>query len=145
MNFQILKFILVILLLHTQPEPCFVLPHFPPVQNTSTISQFLHSQSCATLCNTWWLFFENVWYPPNQLLPGGGGRSRARWGTGCPGSEPENTCTCAVLKTKISKIPHAVIGVYVDTSQQEMRTAYKRKVMQFHPDKNLRNWAGNYK
>ena len=44
--------------------------------------------------------------------------------------------TYAVLKQKVSKIPHAVLGVDVDASQPEIRAAFKRKVMRFHPDKN---------
>ena len=34
------------------------------------------------------------------------------------GLDQKNTCTCAVLKPKISKIPHAVLGVHVDASQR---------------------------
>ena len=54
------------------------------------------------------------------------------------GLDKKITCysTYAVLKQKVSKIPHAVLGVDVDASQPEMRAAFKRKVMRFHPDKN---------
>ena len=36
---------------------------------------------------------------------------------GVLGLDQKNTYTCVVLKTKISKIPHAVLGVHVDASQ----------------------------
>ena len=49
----------------------------------------------------------------------------------------DNTCTYAVLKAKISKVPYAVLGVKVGTNQRELHTAYLRKAKKFHSDRNF--------
>ena len=48
----------------------------------------------------------------------------------------DNTCTCVELRVRLSKSPHAVLGMHADASPEEVRAAYKRKVKQFHPDRN---------
>ena len=53
------------------------------------------------------------------------------------GLAPDNTCTCAELKARISKLPHAVLGLQVGTTPREVHTAYLRKAKEFHSDKKL--------
>ena len=50
------------------------------------------------------------------------------------GLAPDNTCTCAELKARISKLPHAVLGLQVGATPREVHTAYLRKAKEFHSD-----------
>ena len=49
----------------------------------------------------------------------------------------DSTCTYVELRVRLSKSPHAVLGMHADAFPEETRTAYKRKGKQFHPDKKL--------
>ena len=121
MNFQILKFMLIILLLCTRPEPCVVLPHFPPVQNTVRTTYLpVPTFTCfATLCSIVLDSYSLKMSDSSQTIHCQGVEERAT-PDGALDSlslDQKNTCTCAELKAKISKIPRAVLGVHVDASQ----------------------------